>query len=127
MDPIEIYGELLFGRRLRLRVLLWTYAQTQAFNQTEAARGVDYSSSGEVGKELDRLAGIGMLRKFGRLHRVGPQNYTCVTDHPGWAIAEAAKIAIEKAVTESKTVPPEQDHLGSTTASRTIGGDVVRQ
>ena len=61
--------------------------------------GVSYSSSGEVAKELERLVRLGMLRKFGRPSRVGPQNYLRV-DHPGWAIAAAARAAVEKGLPE---------------------------
>jgi hypothetical protein len=88
-----MYGEELFGRRIRLRVLLWAHKQKQAFNQSEASKGVDYSSSGEVAKELERLVRLGMLRKFGRPSRVGPQNYLRV-EHPGWGIAGAARVAV---------------------------------
>jgi hypothetical protein len=40
-----------------------------------------------------------MLRKFGRPSRVGPQNYLRV-EHPGWAIAVAARAAVEKGLPE---------------------------
>ena len=89
-DRVDAVGELLFGRRLRLRVLLWASEQTGAFNQSEAARGVGYSSSGEVAKELERLVELDMLRKYGRPTRVGPQNYVQAA-HPGWDVAEAAR------------------------------------
>jgi hypothetical protein len=61
--------------------------------------GVAYSSSGEVAKELERLVRLGMLRKFGRPSRVGPQNYLRV-EHAGWAIAVAARAAVEKGLPE---------------------------
>ncbi len=93
MDALDVYGDQLFGRRIRLRVLLWAHTQKEAFNQSEASKGVDYSSSGEVAKELERLVRLGMLRKFGRPSRVGPQNYLRV-EHPGWAIAVAARTAV---------------------------------
>jgi len=87
---VDTVGELLFGRRLRLRVLLWALDRTGAFNQSEAAKGVDYNSSGEVAKELERLVQLGMLVKYGRPSRVGPQNYRRV-EHPGWDVAGAAR------------------------------------
>ncbi len=105
VEPVDVIGELLFGRRLRLRVLLWASDQAQPFNQSEAARGVQYNSSGEVAKELERLAELKMLRKFGRPTRVGPQNYTVVENHPGWAIAKAARTMAEALVSGT----PEQD------------------
>lgn len=101
MDALEVYGEELFGRRIRLRVLLWAHKQRQAFNQSEASKGVDYSSSGEVAKELERLVRLGMLRKFGRPSRVGPQNYLRV-EHPGWAIAAAARAAVHAGLKDAQ-------------------------
>jgi hypothetical protein len=95
VDSVDVVGDLLFGRRLRLRVLLWASNQTRAFNQSEAARGVDYNSSGEVAKELERLVHLEMLQKFGRPSRVGPQNYLRIQDHPGWGIATAARKMID--------------------------------
>jgi hypothetical protein len=100
-DALSEYGNHMFGRRIRLRVLLWAEAQHEAFNQSETAAGVSYSSSGEVAKELERLVRLGMLRKFGRPSRVGPQNYLRV-EHPGWAIAVAARGAVEKGLPEHK-------------------------
>ena len=96
LDPavVDAYGELVFGRRLRLHVLLWVAERDDVFNQSQAAAGVGYSSSGEVGKELERLVALEMVRKFGRPSRVGPQNYARLADHPGWLIAEAARTAI---------------------------------
>ena len=102
-DALSEYGDQMFGRRIRLRVLLWAEARREAFNQSEAAVGVTYSSSGEVAKELERLVRLGMLRKFGRPSRVGPQNYLRV-EHPGWAIAVAARAAVEKGLPEVETV-----------------------
>jgi len=94
MQPVDVVGELLFGRRLRLRVLLWVAEQDHPFNQSEAARGVGYSSSGEVAKELERLVQLQMLRKYGRPTRVGPQNYVR-TDHVGWEVAAAARTMVD--------------------------------
>jgi hypothetical protein len=96
LDPaaVDAYGELVFGRRLRLHVLLWVAERDEVFNQSQAAAGVGYSSSGEVGKELERLVALDMVRKFGRPGRVGPQNYARISEHPGWLIAEGARTAI---------------------------------
>jgi hypothetical protein len=91
---VDVVGELLFGRRLRLRVLLWAAEQSGTFNQSEAAKGVDYNSSGEVAKELERLVHLGMLVKYGRPSRVGPQNYRRA-EHPGWDVAGAARRMVE--------------------------------
>ncbi len=106
-DVLSEYGNELFGRRIRLRVLLWAESRPEAFNQSEAAAGVAYSSSGEVAKELERLVRLGMLRKFGRPTRVGPQNYLRV-EHPGWAIAVAARAAVEKGLPDMDKRGPDQ-------------------
>jgi hypothetical protein len=118
-DALSEYGELMFGRRIRLRVLLWAETRHEAFNQSEAAVGVSYSSSGEVAKELERLVRLGMLRKFGRPARVGPQNYLRV-DHPGWAIAGAARAAVEKALPHVAEPAPGPSRVGGggTTSAR---------
>src|SRR6202163_4564212 len=118
-DALAEYGDQMFGRRIRLRVLLWAEARPDAFNQSEAAVGVSYSSSGEVAKELERLVRLGMLRKFGRPSRVGPQNYLRVA-HPGWAIAAAARAAVEKGlpqVEERELGPAGAKKRGTTPAS----------
>ena len=125
-DALSEYGNQMFGRRIRLRVLLWAEARSEAFNQSEAAVGVSYSSSGEVAKELERLVRLGMLRKFGRPSRVGPQNYLRV-DHPGWAIAVAARAAVEKGLPEVEKPEPgpaRGGHRGTAPASvRRVRGE----
>jgi hypothetical protein len=108
----------MFGRRLRLRVLLWSESQHQAFNQSEAAVGVAYSSSGEVAKELERLVRLGMLRKFGRPSRVGPQNYLRV-EHPGWAIAVAVRAAVDKGLPEEHG--SERDRMSASVRGTKVG------
>ena len=107
-ERVDAVGELLFGRRLRLRVLLWAADQHQAFNQSEAARGVGYNSSGEVAKELERLVQLHMLRKYGRPGRVGPQNYVRA-EHAGWTVAEAARLMLDA---EAHAPGPEPEHAG---------------
>jgi hypothetical protein len=95
-DLVEEYGEALFGRRLRLRVLLWVLATPEIFNQTQAARGVDYGSVGEVAKELERLVKLGMLRKYARLPAVGPQRYAREEGHPMWGAITAVHSALRQ-------------------------------
>ncbi len=98
MDALDEYGDQLFGRRIRLRVLLWAHTQKQAFNQSEASKGVDYSSSGEVAKELERLVRLGMLRKFGRPSASAPRT-TSVSSTPGgpspWRRATAVRAGLK--------------------------------
>ena len=121
MDPIDTYGELLFGRRIRLRVLVWANTQANPFNQSQAAKGVDYSSSGEVAKELERLVQLGMLRKFGRPQRVGPQNYLR-TKHPGWAFADAAEVVLEQGLPDLEVEELEETGSRSETGLAGRGG-----
>jgi len=94
-DPADVVGELLFGRRLRLRVLLWAAEQAEPFHQTEAAAGVGYNSPGEVAKELERLVRLEMLRKFGRPTGVGRQYYKRDDANPGWEVAAVARRLID--------------------------------
>ena len=125
-EALSEYGDQMFGRRIRLRVLLWAESRGEAFNQSEAAVGVSYSSSGEVAKELERLVRLGMLRKFGRPARVGPQNYLRV-DHPGWVIAVAARAAVEKGLPEVEKSEPGPVRVGSRSSApasvRPVRGD----
>jgi len=104
-EQVDVVGELLFGRRLRLRVMLWVADQTSTFNQSEAARGVGYNSSGEVAKELERLVQLDMVRKYGRPTRVGPQNYVRA-EHLGWGVVEAARRMVEMVEAERADEPP---------------------
>ena len=120
MDLVDEFGEEMFGRRIRLRVLLWADTQPEAFNQSQASKGVDYSSSGEVAKELERLVRLGMLRKFGRPSRVGPQNYVKV-EHPGWTIAAAARgaiTAVSQEGQEEKEAEPNPARVGGARTAR---------
>ena len=110
MNVLDEFGDQMFGRRIRLRVLLWAAEQPDAFNQSQAARGIDYSASGEVAKELERLVRLGMLTKFGREPRVGPQRYMR-SEHPGWAIAEAARVAIKK-ISRMQEEEPDMAQVG---------------
>jgi hypothetical protein len=119
VDALSEYGDQMFGRRIRLRVLLWAESRPDAFNQSEAAVGVSYSSSGEVAKELERLVRLGMLRKFGRPSRVGPQNYLRV-EHPGWAIAVAARAAV------AQGLPEEREETGSRSSPAGAGAGTGR-
>jgi len=122
-DRVDAVGELLFGRRLRLRVLLWASEQPGAFNQSEAARGVGYNSSGEVAKELERLVQLEMLRKFGRPSRVGPQNYLRA-DHPGWEVADVARrmVLADGPVFADGPVPAEGADRGAPALAEVVDG-----
>ena len=91
LDPEKV-GKLMFGRALRLRVMLWVADQDEAFFQQQAAKGLDYSGISEVAKELAALVDLGMLRRFGRPQNVGRLYYQRI-DSPLWAaitvVAEA--------------------------------------
>ncbi|HUI02085.1 MAG TPA: hypothetical protein VLZ77_00970 [Acidimicrobiales bacterium] len=104
-DPADVVGELLFGRRLRLRVLLWVAEQAEPFHQTEAAAGVGYNSPGEVAKELERLVRLEMVRKFGRPGGVGRQYYRRDDTSPGWEVAAVARrlVDVQRAAAEQSS------------------------
>ncbi len=92
---VDHLGKLLFGRPVRLRVLLWVFSRGAAvFYQSEAATGVGYSA-GAVAAELDRLETLGMVTKFGRPVGNERQNYVRV-DHRYWDIVAAAKSSLEQ-------------------------------
>lgn len=86
-------GATLFGRRLRLRVLVWVRRQKTTFFQSQAARGVDYTGVSAVAKELDMLEALGMVRKFGRPSATGRQNYVRI-ESPLWSIVDATVDAL---------------------------------
>lgn len=84
-------GKGLFGRSLRLRVALWALSR-EAFFQSEAVVGVDYSASG-VSAELDRLVDLGMLQRF--IGAGDRRVWYSRTDSALWGIIDAAKRAVE--------------------------------
>ncbi len=101
---VDAVGDQLFGRALRLRVLLWVRDHTAVFFQGEAARGVEYSQAA-VAKELATLEALGMVRKFGRPNNAGRQNYLAV-DSPLWAVVDAARAAMEVQAEELRRSQP---------------------
>jgi predicted transcriptional regulator len=84
----------MFGRALRLRVLVWVHRQEAPFFQSQAAQAVDYRSVTAVAKELDTLESLGMVRKFGRPNKTGRQNYLRV-ESPEWQIVEAVERVLD--------------------------------
>lgn len=74
LGEVERIGERLFGRGLRLRVALYLVDAEELQFQGGVARALDASAT-EVGKELDRLADLGMLQKLPRLRGNDRQNY----------------------------------------------------
>jgi predicted transcriptional regulator len=83
----------MFGRAIRLRLLLWVRQNDEAFFQSEAARAIDYSGVSAVAKELDTLEELGMLRKFGRPSKTGRQNYIRI-ESPLWSVVDVTGQAI---------------------------------
>lgn len=98
---MDTLGAALFGRSLRLRVLLWVRERREVFFQSEAARGVDYSGASAVAKELDTLETLGMIRKFGRPTNTGRQNYVR-TDSSWWSIVDATRAALDGDVGDAR-------------------------
>lgn len=93
-EQVDALGATLFGRALRLRVLLWVRQQQGAFFQGQAARGVEYSGVSAVAQELERLEGLGMLRRFGRPANVGRVNYVRV-ESPLWEVVDVVAAILE--------------------------------
>lgn len=92
LDP-ETVGHVLFGRSLRLTVLLWVLEQDGTpFYQSEAADGVDDAASA-VRDELERFVEVGMLTKHERTAGERRQYYSS-TDSPLWAAVEATRQAL---------------------------------
>ena len=97
---VDALGGDLFGRALRLRVMIWVYRQSNPFFQSQAARGVAYSGVSAVAKELDTLERLGMVRKYGRPNNIGRLNYVRV-ESLKWQIVEA----VERVLAESDANP----------------------
>lgn len=92
---VDHLGKLMFGRPLRLRLLLWVAARGDTvFFQSEAASEVGYSSANAVAAELARMETLGMVRKFGRPVGNERQNYARA-DSDYWAIVAAAQSCLE--------------------------------
>ncbi len=91
---MDAVGSALFGRAIRLRLLVWVRTHDEPFFQSQAARAIDYSGVSAVAKELDMLERLGMVRKFGRPNRTGRQNYLR-EDAPLWAVVDATLAAID--------------------------------
>lgn len=97
-EAVDALGGELFGRAIRLRLLVWVRSQNEAFFQSQAARAIEYSGVSAVAKELDMLERLGMVRKFGRPNRVGRQNYLR-EDNPLWSIVDVTVAAIDALAT----------------------------
>lgn len=111
---MDALGKAMFGRALRLRVLLWVNQQQQgsAFFQSEAARAVEYLSVSAVAKELDTLEALQMVRKFGRPSNNGRQNYVR-TGSPYWTIIDAVEMLLDAdSHGDGQTGEPQRDYLG---------------
>jgi len=102
----------MFGRPLRLRVLMWVRSHDGVFFQSQAARGVDYSGVSAVAKELDTLEQLGMLRKYGRPSNTGRQNYVR-TESPWWAIVDTARAALQGEPNDAHAEPGSCESLAS--------------
>jgi hypothetical protein len=89
---VELVGRNLFGRRLRLRVLLWVLSADETFFLKEAADEIGYSASG-VRDEFERLVDLGMLLRNPPLAG-DRRTYYSRTDSPLWDIIEATRLAL---------------------------------
>ena len=89
MTTADRLGDLLFGRRLRLRVAMWvSRCPDRPFYLGEVAAGVRYTPSG-VRDELARLKQLGMIKRAPR--QAGTRRvYYERLDSPLWAIIDSA-------------------------------------
>jgi hypothetical protein len=89
---VDRVGELLFGRKGRLRLALWIVRRDKpTFFQSEPPREVDVPST--VRQELGRLVDLGMLAED---RPDGDRRiYYTRTDSSLWKIIEAASEAID--------------------------------
>jgi hypothetical protein len=89
---VDRVGELLFGRKGRLRLALWIVRRDKpTFFQSEPPREVDVPSA--VRQELGRLVDLGMLAED---RPDGDRRiYYTRTDSSLWKIIEAASEAID--------------------------------
>jgi DNA-binding MarR family transcriptional regulator len=94
MENVDLVGQKLFGRKLRLSVALWILRRDEpTFFQSEAADGVGYTASA-VTDELDRFIALGMLLE--RSAEAGDRRkYYERVDSPLWKIIETAKEVLE--------------------------------
>lgn len=114
----------MFGRALRLRVMLWVAEQDEAFFQQQAAKALDYSGISEVAKELAALEALGMLRRFGRPQNVGRLYYQRI-DSPLWAAITAVSEALDSSKPRARTGSPRRSDSGiesTPRAGRAISG-----
>ncbi len=102
-EVVDHLGKLLFGRPIRLRVLLWVLDRGDAvFFQAEAASGVDYKSSTAVAAELDRLERLGMVRRYGRPIGNERQNYVRL-ESDYWNIVAVTRASLEHSEDDQAT------------------------
>ena len=75
-----LLGQVLFPHRYRRRLLALLFTRAgQWFHMRELARLTAAASVGSLKKELDLLAGVGLLK----VQKVGNQTQFCAnTDHP---------------------------------------------
>ncbi len=92
---VDEIGQLLFGRRCRLRLALWIWRRAKAdFYQSEPPREVVLQS--DAAKELGQLVLLGMIEKQ---HRENDRRiYYERLDGPLWEVigAVAAAVGIER-------------------------------
>ena len=87
---------MLFGRAMRLPVLMWIHARADpAFYQGEVHTETGYPQSA-IADELSRFADIGLISRTGRIDH-GRQYYVRDDASPLWGIVDTARLALETA------------------------------
>lgn len=95
---LDDFGELLFGRPLRLRTLLWVSRHVpddNEFGQAQVATGLGYRTD-YVGDELDRMCELGLIKRLRPRTRRAPKRFRKAPT-PLWAALESLFLAMEEA------------------------------
>jgi len=94
---LELVGERLFGRSLRLQVLAFVAAHPTGSTWQGEVCGAVNGKPTEIGKELDRLVAVGLLQPARRDSKASRKLYDRADDHPLWPPLTAVLEALHKA------------------------------
>jgi hypothetical protein len=98
VDAEEI-SALMFGRAMRLPVLLWLRQRNDpSMYLTEARNATGYEAQ-HLADELERLAKLGMVSKLERQRKNDRQYFVRNDGSPLWSIVDAAGTALSNAAT----------------------------
>jgi hypothetical protein len=93
---LERLSEGLFGRGMRLPVLVWIRARGEsAFHISEASRATGYAHQ-HVKKELDTLVDLGFLSAVPTVRRNDPKFFHPEVSYPLWAVADTVTTLVRR-------------------------------